>query len=66
MRITLKVYTLLGQSVATLVRADQAPGRYAVSWDGTDDRGRPLGAGIYFYRMVAGPFTKSEKLVIER
>ena len=49
--ITLKVFNLLGQEVATLVNQVQEPGYYTVTWDASD-----MGSGIYFYRLTAGEF----------
>ena len=65
-RLTIKVYSLTGRRVATLVDTDQPAGRYAVQWDGSDDAGRSLGSGVYFYRFTAGAYSKSLKLVIDR
>ena len=46
-RLRLTVFGVLGQPVRTLVDAQWAPGRYAVPWDGRDDAGRPVAAGVY-------------------
>jgi len=54
-RVQLTVYDAMGRSVRHLVSgAVQAPGPYAVTWDGRDDSGRPLAAGAYFYRLDDG------------
>ncbi len=53
--VTLKVFDLLGREVKTLVNDRKAPGMHTVQWDGTDDNGRPVPSGVYFYRlMVSG------------
>lgn len=64
--VTLLVHDLTGRVVRTLVRAPQRPGRYAVTWDATDNRGRILGNGIYLYRLVAGTYSATEKLMLLR
>lgn len=51
--VTLKVYTLLGQEVATMVNADQIAGNHVVRWDGRTHTGAAAGSGVYFYRMEA-------------
>ena len=60
--VTLKVYTVLGQEVATLVDGDQAPGIRSVSWDGDH-----VASGVYLYRIVATSggrtFTEVRKMV---
>ena len=57
--VTLKVYSVLGQEVAVLVDVDRPAGAYSVQF-GT---GR-LASGVYFYRMLAGTFAQTKKLVL--
>ncbi|MFQ5863865.1 MAG: S8 family serine peptidase [bacterium] len=66
-RVSLTVYNLLGQKVRLLVaETTQAAGRHTVAWDGTDDSGRPVSAGVYFYQLKANNFTKVKKMLIVR
>ena len=63
--VRLEVYNMVGQVVRTLVNERQAAGRYAVRWDATDDRGREMSSGIYFYRVqVGGEFTGVKKMLL--
>jgi len=55
----LTVYNILGQSVKTLVSGDLDAGVYDVTLDAYD-----LPTGVYFYRLTAGAFVQSRKLVI--
>jgi flagellar hook assembly protein FlgD len=64
--VSLKVYNILGQEVATLVGEHKSAGSYTVSWDSQDRYGNPLASGIYFYRVIAGQFVASKKLVLIR
>ncbi len=64
--VTLKIYNLLGQEVQTLVRSTQNPGKYETAWDGSDAAGRPVGSGIYIYRLQAGTFSASGKMALVR
>jgi hypothetical protein len=57
--VKLKIYDLLGREVAVLVNERKLPGRYDVTFDG----GR-LASGVYFYRMEAGSFVQSRKLLL--
>ncbi len=59
--VTLKVYNLLGHEIANLVNEDKAPGRYEARWDASQ-----FASGVYFYRLVAGSFTETKKLVLLR
>ena len=63
-RISLAVYNLLGQRVATLAEGVQAAGFYAVEWDGRSREGAALATGVYFYRLQAGEQTRSRKLLL--
>ena len=57
--VTLKVYDILGREVATLVNKQLTPGKYSVKFDGSN-----LSSGIYFYRLDAGSFVKTKKLIL--
>ena len=63
--VTLEVYNMLGQVVRTLVdREFQGAGRYNYKWDATNDRGRSLSSGVYFYRVTAGKDFQSHKRML--
>ncbi len=62
--VSLRVYNLKGQLVRTLIDAVREPGGYQVQWDGADNRGVAVPSGIYFYRMRAGEFFATRKLVV--
>ncbi|MBW7995439.1 MAG: T9SS type A sorting domain-containing protein [Candidatus Glassbacteria bacterium] len=64
MGVKLNVFNLRGQLIRTLVDQEQGPGTYNVNWDGTDERGRQIGSGVYFYRLVAGDFVSTRKMVV--
>ncbi len=63
-KVILKVYNCLGQVVRTLVDGEQKPGVYTIIWDGKDDVGRNLSAGIYFYEMTSDNFVATKKTVL--
>jgi len=64
-RVTIAVYNILGQEIATLVNGEiLSAGRQSVSWDGLDARGNDVPGGLYFYRMTAGEFTETRKMVL--
>ncbi|MFC1537662.1 PQQ-binding-like beta-propeller repeat protein, partial [Gemmatimonadota bacterium] len=58
-KVTLKVYNLRGRLVATLVDDEREAGNYSVFWSGTDQNGRQVASGVYFYRIHAGEFTQT-------
>ena len=57
--VIIKVYDLLGKEVATLINDEQAPGNYTVKFNAKN-----LTSGIYFYRMQAGGFVSTKKLIV--
>jgi hypothetical protein len=57
----LKVYDVLGREVATLVNEQKLPGTYAVQFNANN-----LASGVYFYRLQAGQFSDTKKLLILR
>jgi hypothetical protein len=61
MHVTLAVFNTLGQVVATLVNENQDAGFHDVRFDGSG-----LASGVYFYRMQAGDFVQTRKLVLLR
>lgn len=59
--VELRVFNLLGAEVRRLVAATQAAGKYRAFWEGRDESGHILPAGIYFYRMEAAPQNRRSK-----
>ena len=57
--VTLKVFNILGKEIATLVSSEQDAGSYAV-----DFKGSGLQSGVYFYRIEAGNFLQTKKMLL--
>jgi hypothetical protein len=49
--VRLRIYNAAGQMVRELLNGSVDPGWFAVTWDGRDGAGRPVGSGTYFYRL---------------
>jgi flagellar hook assembly protein FlgD len=50
--------------VRTLVNESQSATAHQVVWDGRNERGEEMPAGLYVYRIEAGTFTQSQKMVL--
>ena len=69
--VTIDIYTADGQLVRTLALGHQKQGAYlfrtqAAYWDGNNDKGEPVGSGVYFYELRAGDFSATRKMVIAK
>ncbi|NIA12390.1 MAG: T9SS type A sorting domain-containing protein [Nitrospiraceae bacterium] len=62
--VRIEIYDILGRRVATLTNTKCPAGFNRVVWDGQDQYGKPVSAGIYIYRMTAGKFSKARKLLL--
>ncbi len=56
---SLKVYDLLAREVATLVNEQLKPGTYEVDWDGSK-----FASGVYYYKLTAGDYTETKKMIL--
>jgi hypothetical protein len=65
-RVELAVYNVAGQKVRTLIDAVQGAGDHSASWNGRDERGRPVSAGVYHCRLKAGPAGAVRRMVLVR
>ncbi len=64
--VDLEVFDVSGRLVRTIHRGDLPAGRHAFDWNGTDDRERPVGSGVYFYRLKAGDRSQTRKMILIR
>jgi hypothetical protein len=65
-QVTLTIYDVAGQTVATLVQDHQASGDYTIRWNARNDAGQSVASGIYFYRLDAGSITMTRKMSLLR
>jgi hypothetical protein len=59
--VTLKMFDVLGKEVASIVSEEMSQGSYSMQWNASN-----MPSGVYFYRLQAGSFTETRKLVLLR
>jgi len=64
--VDLSIFDVKGARVRTLERGWREADVYTTAWDGLDDRGNAVASGIYFYRLIAGDFEATRKMVLIR
>ncbi|MBD3291269.1 T9SS type A sorting domain-containing protein [candidate division KSB1 bacterium] len=64
--VKLSVYNILGQKIKTLVDKQQSAGQHMVQWDGKNDIGNQVSTGVYMYKLEAGDYTKTLKMLLLR
>jgi hypothetical protein len=61
--VTLRIYNILGQEIRTLVRGPKPAGTNFAVWDGKNNMNEIVSSGLYFYRVQAGSFVQTKKLL---
>jgi hypothetical protein len=62
--VRLDIYNTLGNLVTTLVDREFSAGRYHATWSGTDNYGNAAPSGVYLYRLTAGDFVDTKKMLL--
>ena len=65
-RVTLEIWSATGQMVRRLVDDYRRVGEHTVTWDATDDMGRPVASGVYLYRIVSAEHMAIRRAVLTR
>ena len=58
------IYDMLGRQVKTLINQTQDAGYRSVTWDATNDYGKPMSAGIYLYQIQVGEYKQTKKMIL--
>jgi hypothetical protein len=64
--VRLEIFNVLGQKIRTLVDEEQGEGTNQVVWDGRNQMGNEVASGVYFYKLKAGDFGQTKKMVLVR
>ena len=63
-QVTVKIYNINGREVTTLVSKKQTAGYHQVEWNGTNRSGMVVSNGLYMYKIQAGDFVKTQKMLL--
>jgi hypothetical protein len=61
--VSIKIYNMLGQEVKTLFNGERNAGAFMVQWNGDNNSGQKVASGAYIYRIVAGSFVETKKMM---
>ena len=62
--VDVTVYDILGNVVNNLVNTNQSSGYKSIQWDATNNQGEPVSAGVYLYKIQAGDFVDTKKMIL--
>ena len=62
--VNVTVYDMLGNVVNNLVNDNQSSGYKSIQWDATNNQGEPVSAGVYLYKIQAGNFVDTKKMIL--
>ncbi len=63
-KVTLTVYNVVGQKIATLINGNVTAGSHTRVWNGKDSAGNQVASGVYFYKLTAEKFSATEKMIL--
>ena len=64
--VRVNVYAVDGRHIANLIDEEMPPGPHSAIWNGTDDQGRLVASGTYIYRLEAGEYVESKRMLLVR
>jgi flagellar hook assembly protein FlgD len=64
--VTVFIYNVRGQLMRSFKEGKKLPGSYRIVWDGKGDSGVKVSSGVYFYRMHAGDYITTRKMVMAK
>ena len=62
--VSIIIYDMLGNVINNLVNANQSSGYKSIQWNATNNQGEPVSAGVYLYKIQAGDFVDTKKMIL--
>ncbi|MGB2697326.1 MAG: T9SS type A sorting domain-containing protein, partial [Candidatus Zixiibacteriota bacterium] len=63
-QVKIEIFNILGQKVITLIDQYLEKGHKSISWVGRDNQAQKLSSGVYWYKIQAGNFTQTKKMLL--
>jgi flagellar hook assembly protein FlgD len=61
--VKLEIFDITGREIRTLVKGKESAGKHEIKWHGRNHNGEYVASGIYIYRMKAGDFRQTKKII---
>ena len=62
--VNITIFDMMGRRVKTLINEFQSSGYKSIQWDATNNQGEPVSAGVYLYKIQAGDFIDTKKMIL--
>ena len=62
--VSISIFDISGNPIKMLVNEVKSAGFYSTRWDAINDKGQPISAGVYFYKIQAGNFINTKKMIL--
>ena len=62
--VNITIYDMMGRQIKTLTNGIQSPGYKSVRWNATNNQGESVSAGVYLYKIQAGDFVDTKKMIL--
>jgi hypothetical protein len=62
--VQIKIYDVLGKEIRTLISEERNAGKHNIYWNATDDYGKRVSSGVYFYTIITDNFSQTKKMVL--
>ncbi|MCD4664186.1 MAG: T9SS type A sorting domain-containing protein, partial [Bacteroidales bacterium] len=64
LKVQIDIFNIKGQKVNTLINSELDSGNHSIVWNGNDSSGKKVSSGIYFYKMKAGKYQETKKMIL--
>ena len=62
--VNITIFDISGNKIKGLINSNYRPGKGSIQWNATNEQGESVSAGVYFYRIQAGDFVDTKKMIL--